>query len=79
MATVLKPRRPATEEEVAKIRRIWMCNFLPGSWDKRFARDLAGAVMAAGEAGEIFMITEGQAEQVERLYHRYRRQITGKK
>lgn len=45
--------------------------FLPGSWDKRFARDMASL-------GEYDLLTERQQEQVERMAHRYRKQLTAR-
>jgi hypothetical protein len=51
-------------------RRLARCSFLPGSWDKRFARDLA----ARAEDPEA-TITEKQAAALARLTQRYRRQL----
>jgi hypothetical protein len=44
-------------------------NYLPGSWDKRFARAVASAA-AAGTP-----LSEKQAANVERLAWKYRRQL----
>jgi hypothetical protein len=42
--------------------------FLPGSWDKRFVRDLSAL-------GEFDLLTVKQSNQVERLAFRYRKQL----
>ena len=47
------------------------CSFLPGSWDKRFARNMAAKSRHA-PAGDF---TEKQRVHLIRLAHRYRRQI----
>jgi len=47
------------------------CSFLPGSWDKRFARDLA---IVAERSPEI-AYTERQSAHLLRLAHKYRRQL----
>jgi hypothetical protein len=44
-------------------------SYLPGTWDKRFTRDVA-AIVAAGRE-----LTEKQAQNVERLAWKYRRQL----
>ena len=44
-------------------------SYLPGTWDKRFTRDVA-AIVAAGRE-----LTEKQAASVERLAWKYRRQL----
>ena len=43
------------------------CTMLPGSWDKRFCRNLQGARE----------LSERQANCIEVMYHRYRKQIVG--
>ncbi len=45
------------------------CTFLPGSWDKRFARDMAAAAKISAD------LTTKQAAHVLRLGHKYRRQL----
>lgn len=42
--------------------------FLPGSWDKRFARDMH-------RLGEYDLLTPRQQQQIERMAYRYRRQL----
>ena len=64
MARIPPERHPITPEHREKLERLSRCSFLPGSWDKRFVRDVLGS-----EA-----ITARQAETIDRLYHRYRRQ-----
>jgi len=44
------------------------CTFLPGSWDKRFARDME-------TLGPCDMLSPKQEVQLERMAWRYRRQI----
>ena len=45
------------------------CNFLPGSWEKRFTRDVAAIAERGGE------LTPRQQENVERLAWKFRRQL----
>lgn len=45
------------------------CTMLPGSWDKRFARDVAAITERGGT------LTASQAKNVERLAWKYRRQM----
>ncbi len=59
-----KPRRPIDPYEAQCFKDLAMCTFLPGSPDKRFVRNMQGASE----------ITEGQAEYLQRLVYRYRRQ-----
>lgn len=47
------------------------CSFPPGSWDKRFARDLA----SVAERSPEIAYTERQAAHLLRLAHKYRRQL----
>ena len=50
-------------------RALAQCSFLPGSWDKRFAREMAAR--AATDLG----FTERQRVHLLRLAHKYRRQM----
>lgn len=61
----------AGEGDIAADRARWLAtlNYLPGSWDKRFARDVA-AYVAAGRP-----LSEKQVANVERLAWKYRRQL----
>lgn len=45
------------------------CSFLPGSFDKRFSRDIASAVRANAS------LTPRQVETINRLAYKYRRQM----
>lgn len=65
--------RPTTDAEREAIRAISPARvtYLPGSPDKRFARDIQYQATTTGN------ITERQAEYLRRLLHRYRRQIRG--
>ena len=47
------------------------CTFLPASWDKRFARDIA----AQAEHRPDMPLTDRQAAHLLRLVHKYRRQL----
>ena len=60
-----------TEEERAIAEALSRCTFLPGCWDKRFARDMAAH--AARKPDEP--ISERQAAHLLRLSHKYRRQL----
>ena len=60
-----------TPGEIAVALALGRCTFLPASWDKRFARDMASAAQHA-PASEI---TDRQRAHLLRLCHKYRRQI----
>ncbi len=73
-ASTTGPRRLMTEAEISTILRLSECRFSPGSWDKRFVRDMQH------EASQLNpLITERQAEQLPRLAHRYRKQLAAQK
>lgn len=59
-----KPRRPIDEYEVQCLADLSRCTFAVGSPDKRFVRGMQGAAD----------ITQGQAEYLQRLVWRYRKQ-----
>lgn len=63
-----RERVPISDRQRRFLRALDACTFLPGSWAKRFVRDLQGA-----EA-----LTPRQAVALEHLAFRYRRQILGK-
>jgi hypothetical protein len=65
-----KPRRPMSHQEREAAAWLGRCTYLPGSFDKRFGRD-----MAARAERKDAQITEGQAAQIWRQVWRYRRQI----
>ncbi len=73
--TAILVRNDITPEHRAKLERLSRCTFLPGSWDKRFVRNVWGSVLACEAVNGTPTITTNQAEQVDRLHHRYRRQI----
>lgn len=60
-----------TEDQYAKMQRLACCSMLPGSWDKRFIRNVSAMPIETE-------LSASQAEQVERLWHKYRRQHKGK-
>lgn len=72
-ASTTGPRRLMTEEEITTILQLSECRFSPGSWDKRFVRDMTH------EASQLNpLITEKQAEQLPRLRQKYRKQLAAK-
>ena len=66
---VLTIKVPATDEDKANIAKLVRCTFLPGSFDKRFARDIDSQLANSCE------ITEKQRAYLVKLVHKYRRQI----
>jgi hypothetical protein len=58
-----------TAEQRHTLRQLARCTMLPGSWDKRFVRDLIGY-------SDDQVLSPRQAAMVEKLSHRYRRQIS---
>jgi len=67
-----KPRRPMTdaERQMALSLSPGKVTYLPGSFDKRFARDMAALAMETEP-----QITEKQAALLVEKIHRYRRQL----
>ena len=66
-----RPRTLFTDDQKRKAELLSHCTFLPASYDKRFARNIhAEAVDPDGG------LTEKQAALLERMYYRYRRQIS---
>lgn len=61
---ILKSRRPMDEYETQCLADLDRCTFAVGSPDKRFVRGMQGTAD----------ITQGQAEYLQRLVWRYRRQ-----
>ena len=57
-----------TDEHYQLLQRLVDCTFLPGSWEKRFVRDLSAET-------KDYELTAKQLAQVERLHYRYRRQL----
>jgi hypothetical protein len=68
-------RLPITAEHADKLRKLARCSLLPGSWDKRFIKDLHGSLIDGDGTGEVLMISDRQAEMIDKLAHKYRRQI----
>lgn len=66
MATPPKPKILLTEKQKAMAHQLNCCRFLPASFDKRFAREVAGATE----------LTERQIELLKQYYYKYRKQIT---
>ena len=56
-------------------RALHGCSMLPGSWDKRFARNMAEIADADDREPGKYGITQAQKDQLIRLAHKYRRQI----
>lgn len=66
-----KERAPMTKHERYAARCLWRCSFLPGSYNKRFAR-----AMDALANEDDAVLTDNQRNNLWRLVYRYRRQIT---
>lgn len=60
-----------TPYQITIAKKLQQCSFLPGSFDKRFARDIA--FLATNSPDKE--LTEKQAACLDRLVYRYRRQI----
>lgn len=56
-------------------RALHGCSMLPGSWDKRFARNMAEIATADDNEPGKYGITLAQKEHLIRLAQKYRRQI----
>jgi len=64
-----------TPEERSAIQILRRCTFVPGSWDKRFVRDMAAKLDAELEHEENTVnLSERQHECLVSKIHRYRRQ-----
>lgn len=60
-----------TDDQRTKLGALARVTMLPGSFDKRFVRDVGGYPPGKELSGR-------QAELVEKLWHRYRRQLAKK-
>lgn len=60
-----------TDDQRTKLQALARVTMLPGSFDKRFVRDVGGY-------GAEKELSEKQAALVETLWHRYRRQLAKK-
>jgi hypothetical protein len=69
-ARLLVERRPMNDDERRMAIALGRCSFVPGTFDKRFARKIA----ARAEIHEP-KISLGEADLLRRLTRRYRRQI----
>lgn len=61
-----------TENQRKMIKALNKCIFLPGSFDKRFARDMY-SIMTNDNADKP--LTEKQGGYLAKLFHKYRKQI----
>lgn len=59
------PRTDLAPIEVKMLRALAACTFLPGSFDKRFVRDIQGQTA----------LTEKQRALLHKTFYRYRRQM----
>lgn len=59
-----------TDEQHRNLRRLNQCTFLPGSYTKRFVRDMASRP-------KEYELTEKQAAYLDKLVHQYRKQLAG--
>jgi hypothetical protein len=66
-------RTPLTADDIAMIQGFGRVTFQPGSWDKRFATDMAVLLQ------QRRLITDGQRANVQRMAHKYRRQMPRRK
>lgn len=57
-----------TSEQSLKIQALYHCTFLPGSFQKRFVRDMSAKTITDE-------LTEKQAVYLDKLYWMYREQI----
>jgi len=60
-----------TTEQIEKAKQLSRCRFLPGSFDKRFARDMG----SIAENKPDHELTEKQSAYLDKLAYKYRRQI----
>lgn len=56
-----------TADQIDKLSRLGRCVMVPGTWDKRFVRDLR-------VRPTDYELSAKQAEELERIWQRYRRQ-----
>ena len=62
-----------TDEQRRLAIQLGRCRFLPGSHDKRFARDM----LSRAQIADSDPLSEKQDAELRRLCHRYRKQIAG--
>jgi hypothetical protein len=63
-----------TPVQIDTAKKLGTCRFLPGSFDKRFARDMESIAKNKPE----HELTEKQSAYLEKLAYKFRRQIAGK-
>lgn len=68
-----RERRPLTDAQRQKIALLATCTYLPGSYVKRFVRDIHTAAQSPDYAG----LTPAQAHLLDETYYHYRKQISG--
>ncbi len=68
-------RMPLTGLDEVAVASLYSCTFLPGSWNKRFARDVYNVVVDRREVLAMAWLTPKQYACLWRLCWRYRRQI----
>ena len=61
-----------SEEQIAQAKLLNRCTYLPGSFEKRFARNMA----ALAESNPDKELTAKQSEWLEKQFFRYRNQIS---
>jgi len=61
---------PMTDNEIQMIQDLSRCIFLPGSYNKRFVKSMVDRVKNENT------ITQKQGDNVRRLHHRFRKQIS---
>lgn len=62
-----------TDQERAIARDLGGCRFVPGSWEKRFSRNMSALAWDPAAKG----LTKAQRRWLLILHHRFRRQIPG--
>ena len=62
-----------TKTERAKAITLSRCRFLPGSWDKRFARSMGWIA----QHNPSVVLTKKQKWALDAMVYRYRRQVAG--
>lgn len=65
-----------TDEERSLVRQLWLCTFLPGSFEKRFVNSLYSLIVQSPEQP---ILSNKQHAYLAKLAHRYRRQLAGKR
>lgn len=61
-----------TPEQITKAKLLYQCTYLPGSFEKRFARDM----FAVADLNPSKELTPKQSEWLDKQFFRYRNQIS---